>query len=210
MKTEKSLIWRGYKMYGVLVFVNLVFALSLNNTFSFVFAVALLAAIATHSLNEGAYLGEKAVALQEMLDKQKEEGKEVSPDKYAGVYSKKAAVRAYIITVLPLFALALINYVHTRSVPAGEPTILNIISSLIFLPYKQLFALWAEYVPIHVVNLCYMPGSLIVPLFVLIGYWRGPIYHARLKKQMYKGSRKKKKQQRVFSRVFRDPNKPEL
>ncbi|MBE5766969.1 MAG: hypothetical protein E7335_07400 [Clostridiales bacterium] len=210
MKTEKSLIWRGYKMYGVMLFVNLVFALSMNNIFTFVFAVALLGAIFTHALNEGAYLGDKAVAQQEMLDRQVEEGKTVTQDKYEGVYNKKAAIRAFIITVLPMFLLALVNYIHLGSVQEGDANVLDWITTLIFMPFKQLFSLWEEYVPIRVVRFSYMIGSFIVPLAVFIGYWRGPVYHARMKKQMYKGSRKKKKNQRVFSGVFKDPNRPEL
>ena len=210
MKTEKSLIWRGYKMYGVLLFINLLFALSMNNIFTFVFAVALLAAIFTHALNEGAYLGDKAVAQQEMIDRQIAEGKAVSQDKYADVYNKKAAIRAFIITVLPMFLLALVNYIHLGSVQEGSTNVLDWVTTILFLPIKQLFSLWEEHVPIGVVRFSYMIGSFIVPFAVFIGYWRGPIYHARMKKQMYKGSRKKKKQQRVFSTIFKDPNRPEL
>ena len=119
-------------------------------------------------------------------------------------------VRAYIYTVLPFLVLAIVNYVLFLSWPEDQANILDLVVNILFLPYLQLFAPWLETIDLAITRLCYIPASLIVPAFVLVGYLRGPVYYERKMKEMMKGSKKKRKRLRVTPKPRKDRNQPEI
>ena len=74
MKREKYLVRRGLMLQGILIIVSLIFLLSMSGWWAFAFSVAFIAGVCIYALNEGAYLGDKAVAMQKLIDKQQAEG----------------------------------------------------------------------------------------------------------------------------------------
>ena len=94
--------------------------------------------------------------------------------------------------------------------PEDQANILDLVVSILFLPYWQLFAPWSETIDWAITRLCYIPASLIVPAFVLVGYLRGPVYYERKMKEMMKGSKKKRKRLRVTPKPRKDRNQPEI
>ena len=210
MKREKYLVRRGLMLQGILIIVSLIFLLSMSGWWAFAFSVAFIAGVCIYALNEGAYLGDKAVAMQKLIDKQQAEGREIAPERYNEVFDWRVGVRAYIYTVLPFLVLAIVNYVLFLSWPEDQANILDLVVNIRFLPYLQLFSPWLETIDLAITRLCYIPASLIVPAFVLVGYLRGPVYYERKMKEMMKGSKKKRKRLRVTPKPRKDRNQPEI
>ena len=98
MKREKYLVRRGLMLQGILIIVSLIFLLSMSGWWAFAFSVAFIAGVCIYALNEGAYLGDKAVAMQKLIDKQQAEGREIAPERYNEVFDWRVGVRAYIYT----------------------------------------------------------------------------------------------------------------
>ena len=210
MKREKYLVRRGLMLQGVLLVVSLIFLLSMSGWWAFAFSLALIAGVCMYALNEGAYLGDKAVAMQKLIDKQQAEGREIAPERYNEVYDWRVGVRAYIYTVLPFLVIAIVNYILDLSWPEDTLNTMDLIVTILFMPYVQLFSPWIETIDTAIVRLCYIPASLIVPAFVLIGYLRGPVYYERKMKEMMKGSKKKRRRLRVTPKPRKDRNQPEI
>ena len=210
MKREKYLVRRGLMLQGVLLVVSLIFLLSMSGWWAFAFSLALIAGVCMYALNEGAYLGDKAVAMQKLIDKQQAEGREIAPERYNEVYDWRVGVRAYIYTVLPFLVIAIVNYILYLSWPEDTLNTMDLIVTILFMPYVQLFSPWIETIDTAIVRLCYIPASLIVPAFVLIGYLRGPVYYERTMKDMMKGSKKKRRRLRVTPKPRKDRNQPEI
>lgn len=210
MKREKYLVRRGLMLQGVLLVVSLIFLLSMSGWWAFAFSLALIAGVCMYALNEGAYLGDKAVAMQKLIDKQQAEGRGIAPERYNEVYDWRVGVRAYIYTVLPFLVIAIVNYILYLSWPEDTLNTMDLIVTILFMPYVQLFSPWIETIDTAIVRLCYIPASLIVPAFVLIGYLRGPVYYERKMKEMMKGSKKKRRRLRVTPKPRKDRNQPEI
>ena len=210
MKREKYLVRRGLMLQGVLLVVSLIFLLSMSGWWAFAFSLALIAGVCMYALNEGAYLGDKAVAMQKLIDKQQAEGREIAPERYNEVYDWRVGVRAYIYTVLPFLVIAIVNYILDLSWPEDTLNTMDLIVTILFMPYVQLFSPWIETIDTAIVRLCYIPASLIVPAFVLIGYLRGPVYYERKMKEMMKGSKKKRRRLRVTPKPGKDRNQQEI
>ena len=210
MKREKYLVRRGLMLQGVLLVVSLIFLLSMSGWWAFAFSLALIAGVCMYALNEGAYLGDKAVAMQKLIDKQQAEGREIAPERYNEVYDWRVGVRAYMYTVLPFLVIGIVNYILYLSLPEDTLNTMDLIVTILFMPYVQLFSPWIETIDTAIVRLCYIPASLIVPAFVLIGYLRGPVYYERKMKEMMKGSKKKRRRLRVTPKPRKDRNQPEI
>lgn len=112
----------------------------MSGWWAFAFSVAFIAGVCIYALNEGAYLGDKAVAMQKLIDKQQAEGREIAPERYNEVFDWRVGRAGVYLYVLPFLVLAIVNYVLFLSWPEDQANILDLVVNILFLPYLQLFS----------------------------------------------------------------------
>jgi hypothetical protein len=74
--------------------------------------LALIAGFGLIMLNDGGYIGEKAVTMQKLIEKRRAEGHAVDPANERAAFHKKKALTAYAVAVAPLLLAALINIAY--------------------------------------------------------------------------------------------------
>jgi len=112
-------VWLYYLMAGVLCGIMG----ASGNAFGIILNIALLVGICGICLNDGGYRGEKACTLNASLEKQKKEGRPISPEAQKNTWNKLMAYRMLAMVIIPFWLLAAVNIIVNPPRPGVQAVI---------------------------------------------------------------------------------------
>ncbi len=231
MKQTMKYTTRMWGIYAVLMLLSLFFIMSVTNTaVQVALCVALLAGFGLLLFNEGGYNGEKACTLAALLDRQIKEGRSVDREQYAQTWSKKNALRMFVMMILPFVLIALINLAVAPLYPTAEEAEVqeeevsstgfivedveepgeedapatnwvNVITRIVYSPYCALYG----HVSASLLNWLFLPLGLLLPACDVIGYLCGPRLREKKLKDIAKGKRRKLRKMKREREANRGP-----
>ena len=233
MKLAMKYASRMWGIYAVMIVLCILFLMSASATvLGIILNVALLIGFGLLLFNEGGYNGEKACTLQASLDRQIKEGRSVDQEQYAQTFSKKNALRMFLVMIAPFVIVALINLAVFPLYPEPDtdaaaldtpavsstgfvvddvtepdegaaPAPTNWVLVVTRLLFSPFFALYS--LKASLLNWLFLPLGLVFPACDAAGYLCGPRLRDKKLKDIARGKRREMRKMRREREAHRAP-----
>lgn len=218
--------WLTMIFMAVLVLMFFPALVSGNETLSIVVNSLVLVASLTFCYANGAGLGESEITYGELLEKRMAKGYTPLAEDKAQCYSRKRAVLATLLGMLPWAIMAIVvlvsgkDFVHVVAeekpdylFPAAETAVVSTHES-IDVAARIAFAAfmgWYQFIDAigpGVLDYWFLPMSIVYPLAIFVGYLTGPMQHKKKLKMIEEGKKKKLRKIRADQRRKKRQQQP--
>ena len=219
MNVSFSYAAKTWGIYLVVLLLCLLFiAGSSTSVLMIILNVVALAGFLLLAFNEGAYNGEKACTLEATLEKQLKEGRDLDDKMKKQVFSRKTAVTALIICVLPFLIVSVLNlavapfypeaetvtetteaepfsYDYEAAEKAAETPVnwVNVVARMMYMPYVFSYNMVSS----GTLNLLFLLYAFPMPLAAFAGYMCGPMLRKKKLRDIALGKKRKMRNLKV-------------
>lgn len=145
MNTTKSMVFKNLTMHVTMMVFSLLVSFVGKPAIGIIMGLAVYAVYVFMMYADGADRGERACTLSATIAKLESEGKIVDASMTLQRFEKKKAVKAFIISSLPLFLLAVVNLILATPGSIHE-NLLGTITRVVFMPCAWITRLFTELV----------------------------------------------------------------
>lgn len=145
MNTTRSMVIKSFTMHITMMLFSAIVSFVGNSVLGILLGLSVYVLYVFMMYGDGADRGEKACSLTHTVNKLEGEGKTVEYSMKKQMYSRKAAVKAFVISSVPFFLLAVVNVIFAEPNSIYE-NLLGTITRIVFLPCAWITRIFTELV----------------------------------------------------------------